>query len=543
MHHFHGARLIAGVALLLSLGACSGGGSDNKVSRQIQLSTQSVRFEAAAPDSATPPPAQTVTAVLSEGLANLSVLSSGRGVESITSSINGSTALLTITPSAPNTLGSGIYTTTVAITGYFCADAACSRLEAGASQTLTVTYQISPTVDGIAPNTAIAGVADTAIIRGKGFGGYTISGVKLGSVAATTTTVASDNEIRIAYPALAAGSYPVTIDVPSHQGTITSTATLLVVDAISPAGQALAWPNAVTTVRTLFYDAQHGALIAASDAGGGEVLRYPYTAGAWGTATTQPIANLRDVALSTEGSSLVSISSSQLFPLDPVTLTPGAAVDPPSLASGVTLKNIAFTNLNSAVITTSNGATQSNLYGYVTRTGVLSQLSAVLVSATPGAAGNGSFIAFIQGDPATTSTLSVFTLDASSANIAPSTIGLNQNSVAPIFDRNATRLILNGTNVYDPSFALFGKLPTTTLAVAMRPDGKRAYTYDSAAGALLRFDISATKSGEAYVQLGDAVPLVAAPGANVKMAISPDGNTLFLAGATQIVVQPTPLDP
>jgi hypothetical protein len=41
--------------------------------------------------------------------------------------------------------------------------------------------------------------------------------------------------------------------------------------------------------------------------------------------------------------------------------------------------------------------------------------------------------------------------------------------------------------------------------------------------------------------MGDPIPLVAAPGSNIKMAISADANTLFIAGTDQIVVQPTPV--
>ena len=57
-------------------------------------------------------------------------------------------------------------------TGYFCADANCSRLEAGESQTFSVNYQVSPTVVTVAPYVATAGVSNTAILRGAGFLGF-----------------------------------------------------------------------------------------------------------------------------------------------------------------------------------------------------------------------------------------------------------------------------------------------------------------------------------------------------------------------------------
>ena len=223
MHHLHGARRIAGVALLLSLCACSGGGSSDENNRQIQLSTQSISFTAASPTGSAPE-TQFVTATLGEGAANLALIFSGRGIESVTSTVNGNTAQIAIKPAAPSTLGGGIFTTTIAATGYFCADSACSRLEAGASQTMQVSYQVSPVVDRVAPSVAIAGVADQVVIRGLGFSGYAAGTVKFGDVAATSVTAISDTELHANYPALAAGTYPVTVEIPAHQGAVPSSA-------------------------------------------------------------------------------------------------------------------------------------------------------------------------------------------------------------------------------------------------------------------------------------------------------------------------------
>jgi hypothetical protein len=108
-------------------------------------------------------------------------------------------------------------------------------------------------------------------------------------------------------------------------------------------------------------------------------------------------------------------------------------------------------------------------------------------------------------------------------------------------DRTGTRAVLNGVNVHGTNFELFGTLPTTTLAVAVKSDGTRAYTYDSAAAGILAFDISANIDEAAYTALGPPVPLAGDPGSGVRMTISPDGNTLFLAGNNQVVIQPAPV--
>jgi hypothetical protein len=538
VHHLHGARRIAGVALLLSLCACSGGGSSDENSRQIQLSTQSISFSAASPTAAAPEP-QIVTATLGQGAANLALTFSGRGIESVTSTVSGNTAQIAIKPAAPSTLGGGIFTTTIAATGYFCADSACSRLEAGASQTMQVSYQVSPVVSRVAPSVAIAGVADQVVIRGQGFSGYATGTVKFGDVAATSVTAISDTELHANYPALAAGTYPVTVEIAAHQGAVPSSASLLAVDPVTFAVQAVAWPDTVTTVRNVIYDMRHGALWVATDANGGELLRYSYNAGTLGAPSVLPIASLRDFALNTDASQLLAISTTQLIPVDPVALTVGTAIDAPTLAEGATLNHIVYGNADRATITAAQGAAATALYDYNATTNTLSKLSGTLINGTPGASGNGAIFVFTQGDPSLTTAPPVFVGDSSTGAFNPTSIVLNQNAVPPTLDRNVTRLILAGQNVYDPTFKLLGTLPNTTAAIAISPDGKRAYTYDGTAGTVLVFDISATNNGGVYPQ-STAVTLPGSPGSNVRMTISLDGKTLFIAGSTQLIVQPVP---
>lgn len=541
MHHSTGARHVAGVALLLLLCACSGGGGDGEISRQVSLSTTSLTFSAAAPNAAAPA-AQVIEATFSEGVANLSVVHSGQGIAGVTATVTGTSAQITVTPAAPTTLGAGAFNGAVAVTAYFCADAACTRLDAGASQTVRVAYQISPIVDLVAPNVATTGVSATATIRGAGFNGYAIQGVRFGTVAATSVTVISDTEIRAVYPALTAGTYPIALDIPTHQGTVPSTAELIAADVVTRPAQTLAWPSAITGVKALRHDPQREALLIATDTS--TVVRYQYAAGAWDAPTTASLASLHDVALTTNGAQLLALTNTQVVPLDPVTLAAGTAITAPTLATNAFLKSIAIANNNLAIVTTGiAGSTATELYTLAVATGTMTELNATLINATAGAPSNGSLVTMVQGDPSLTTPPAVYNYTASSGSFSSTGVTLNQNSIAPAFDRDASRIVLNGVNVHGPNYGLLGKLPATTLAVAVRPDGKRAYTYDSATGGLMMFDISATKNGEAYTQLGSTVPLAASPGGGAKMIISADGATLFLAGTTQIVVQPTPVDP
>lgn len=543
MHHVAGVSRVAGLLLVSLLCACGGGGDDDQ-SAQTELSTHSITFSADAPDAATPA-AQTVTATVGSDIAHLSVLHAGPGVVRVTSSLTGRTAQISIEPEAPSSIGAGAFTSTVAVTGYVCADAACSTLAARDTETVTVKYQVSPIVRYVSPYVATAGKSAAAVIRGKGFLGFATQGVNFGTVAATSSTVVSDTEIRATYPALPAGTYAVQLDIPSHVGPINSTAELVVLEPIAYAAGVLAYPTAAPAIRSFLHDAERSSLLVATNSNGGTILRYSYAGGAWGAPQSVPLSELQDLALSIDGAQLLAISKAALTAMDAATLAPGTAVAAPAtLPANSFLKNLAVGNDNAALITSGiAGSTTTPVYRFAVGATALIEQTTKLDNATPGASGDGSIVMLIQGDPSVTTAASVVAYTAADNVLGASGISLKQTAIAPVLDRAATRIALNGVNVYDSSFALLGKLPGTTLAVVFSPDGKRAYTYDSSAAALLTFDTSKSVAGKAFAKLGSAVPLVGAPGAGLKMAISPDGGTLFSAGSTQLVIQPTPVVP
>jgi hypothetical protein len=523
------------------LSACGGGGDDDQ-SVHTELSTNSITFTADSPDAATPA-AQTVTATFGADVAHLSVLHAGPGIVRVTSSSTGRTAQISIEPEAPSSIGTGAFTSSVAVTGYVCADAACSTLAAGNTATVTVKYQVSPIVSHVAPYVATAGKSAAAVIRGKGFLGFATQGVKFGTVAATSFTIVSDTEIRATYPALTADTYEVQLDIPSHVGPITSTANLVVLDPIAYAAGVLAYPTAAPAIRTFLYDAERSSLLVATNINGGTILRYSYAGGAWGAPESVPSSDVQDLALSVDGAELLEISKAALTPMDAVTLAAGTAVPAPTtLPAGSFLKNIAVGNDNAALITSGIAAsTATPVYRFAAGATALVEQTTKLDNATPGASADGSLIMLVQGAASATGSPSVMRYTAADNVLAASGLLLKQTAVAPVLDPAATRIALNGVNVHDSSFTLLGKLAGTTLAVVFGPDGKRAYAYDSSAAALLIYDTSKSAAGKAFNKLGSPVPLVADPGAGVKMAISPDGGTLFFAGSSQLVIQPTPV--
>lgn len=540
MHHIGSGRL-AGLSLLAFLAACSGGGGKDGASASIALSSQSLAFTAQALD-ANAPAAQSFTATFGADVVHLAVVHTGTAIAGVSQSRAGNTAQITVRPNAPADIGGGRFNGAIAVTGYVCADATCTALAAGETKTLTVSYDVSPVLRLIAPRVAVAGTSASAVIRGAGFNGFAVRGVTFGGIPATSFTLVSDSELRATYPALPAGNYAVQIELTDHQGTVGSTASLVAMDPVDRAAATLAHPAAVTTVASLVFDAERSALLLATDAGGGSISRYSYAGGSWSAPETRALANVQDVALSIDGGTLVAVSRTQVTPFDAATLTAGTAVNPPTLVANSFLKSIAMTNSNRAVIT--SGIAQSAntaVYAFDIGASAIGQAATVLNNATPGVSANGSLVAFVQGDPSVTADPAVYKYTATDDQFTLAGIALKQNGIAPILNRDATRYIFNGTRVYNAEFALLGTLPATTLAVALRPDGLRAYTYDSAAGGVLTFDLSATAGGNAYSAIGSALALPGDPGPGVRMTISPDGRTLFLAGATQIVVQPAPL--
>jgi hypothetical protein len=535
---------LASLALVFLLSACSSGGNGDEDSISLTLSSEAVRFTAPSPSAASPEPV-TVTATFGSGIAQVSAVHSGLAIDGIEFSINGQTAQIRIVPPRPTEIGSGNFSGAVAVTGFVCADAACTTLSAGPTKTISVSYQVSPIVDLAAPYVATAGTSETILVRGQGFNAFGIADVNFGSTPATSFAAVSSVELRVVHPELAVGTYPISIDVPSHEGEVLSNARLVVVEPTSYPAQALAYPTPGSAVRALVYDPERAALLVATEANGGTILRYAYDGTSWGAPTSVQLPELMDMTLSIRGTDILAITRTGLTPINALTLAPGTAVTPPSLAEGSFLKSIATTNSDTAVITTGTGENETT-GEYLYRDGQIVEATLELINATVGGSADGSTVVFVQGHPDLDGDPSVFVYTAANNNFTSAGVNLNQNDFAPVVNRSGSRVILNGRRVYinAAGFAVLGLLPETTLAVAIRPDGTRAYTYDSEANGILTFDISDAVDDDdeegVYTPLGPAVPLIANPGTGVKMTISHDGRTLFLAGSTQLVIQPTP---
>ena len=521
----------------------------------FSLSHQTINFATNHPSVAPAP--QFVTATISGNVSGtLYILTrvEGPAVASISNvRISGSSGSATVRPAWPSNLGPGTYSSTITVTA--CVnDASCTTGQlTGSPRTIDVTYAIQGAVQGdvVAPRVVAAGVAGEVILRGRGFS--SVSEVSFGGTAATEFEVVSDDEIHATYPALNVGSHPLALNT----GAVVFSGSLAVVAAPGFVAQTLSYPSAPQEISALQYDAEREVLFLGAryaQSANNQILRYPFAGGTGGTPQSISIPAFRDMSLSPDGTKLLAVADSALTEVDASTLalsTPRSTGGP--LGSLEYLKNIAVANDGYALVTTGyTGSGNTFAYVYSTSTGSFQMLydtTKAFSYATPAVGPDGSRLVLFQQNSHLT-----YQYDASSQLTSITSLGFRRAAlVTPALGRAATRIAVTGvvsdgltngsltTNVYDSSYHLLGKLPSTTTAVVIRPDGTRAYTFDSA-GLLRSFDLTASVSGGAFPQVGTglSIPNPSTGSSPVRIAISPDGGTLFLAGNARIVIQPSP---
>jgi hypothetical protein len=413
---------------------------------------------------------------------------------------------------------------------------------AGVTLNVPVTLTVARTqVSYVAPYLGTSGTSAPVIIRGDNFNQATITDVKFGATSASTFSIVSGSEIHATYPAtLTAGTYPVQLQ--SNLSSITSLANLVMVDAPAYAATTLAYSDAgPKRISAIGYDAERQTLLVVIfdtlNSANNRFSRYVFGLGAWGAPTTTTVLNLTDMALSTDGKVWLGETSggpgTGTTQYDPVSFAAGSTTSDTSINDGFFEKHLAMSNDGTAVIVAGFSPQCGHVIRYTVRSAQVADTGAI--SCPPpevGGSADGSLI--VTG----TNFGKVNAFNAATGAVSqPLTLTL---TAPPVLDRTASRIVLNNTQVYDSGFNLLsGALPNTTLAVVLKADGTAAYTYDSS-GKVRKFDLTGTPVAGVYPEIGTGTTLAGSPGNNVSMTITPDGGTLFLAGGTQVVVQPAP---
>lgn len=520
----------------------------------FSVAPSTLTFLADSPQAATPVGqvvAGTVTGNLS-GTLYIVVVVTGEAVANVSDFVitNDTSGQGTVTVNPPSMLGSGTFESVITVRACID-DPTCNTGEiAGSPRTVNVTYTIASQTQGdvVAPRTAIESVPGEVILRGNGLDAVTSAA--LDATAGIVTNI-SETEIHVDYPALAAGSYAISL----NGSAIPFSGTLEVVTAPSYSATILDYPEPLASgaLKTLVYDDASRALFAAvtyAQTGSNEVLRYAHNGAVWSSPARAVVPELRAIALSADGANILAISDNAMTELDAETLNlTGTYAGPfttPFEMSNYLTRDLVVANDGNAIVTTDvNGSGYTDIYFYSPISHVFTMASPVdsLYRGTPNVSLDGSRVVLMQGF--LTPPPEVRQYIASTGQFAATPVDLNQGYAA--LSGNAERIVIAGgsgigapSTVYDAAYTALGTVGPNARAVAVSATGERAYVFD-ANGELLTFDLTVDPAGGDYTEI-DAVALDPAvdPADQVELLVTQDGGTTFLAGSARILVQPVP---
>jgi len=492
-----------------------------------------------------------------------------------------------VSPAASSTLLAGTYSTTITLTA--CVnDSTCATGQLpGSPQTINVTYTLRSDAQGdvVGPRVVTAGEPGTAILHGRGLSGATQ--VSFGGVAATDVSVSSlnSNEVRAKFPALAAGTYPLTI----NGGAIPFTASLVAVARPNFAATQLLYPSTPQEIGGITYDAERRAIYVAAryaDSQANTLFKFQYDGSAWQAPAAVKVAGLQDVALSADGSTVLLATDTSVVELDVATLAPKgtySASDDLIRAGTAYIQGIAVVNDGYAIVTT-GGANPSNALLYSPTTHTFATINSAGSNGTFGGAASQFYFANVG--VSLNGSLAVLSQDPRTAAALPNLVtrpflylysatqsqrgSLFASPSSPFTDKDrsqsgrsakpavweadgvvaGTKIVVHGPipTVVSADYSARGSLPVVTRATVFNTDGTRVYAFDAPAGTengeLRAYDVTArlNPSTQTYAPIGTGVPLSPGSGTGViAMTLTPDGGNVFIVGTAGVFVQPSPL--
>lgn len=439
--------------------------------------------------------------------------------------------------------------------------------------TLTVT---KPQLDQVTPYIAEANKSGIVTVRGLYFDRLPADSIDLAltptgtGIVPTNVTMVSPTELSVTHPALTANTYFVRMH--DAQGTIIdrSTARLVVVEPTNYAAGTLAYPadTRLRNVQSMMYDAERKALLMVVYYGSEpldavELMRFEYTS-SWSTVQITPYPYLDRLALSSDGRDVIASSSPpfgshyrpKLSLLSPTTLAERASVQTNDDATFFAGLAVLSTN---DVIALGDSRTLSGpgwpSYRYSVKRNSVTPLTYANSPSFFGFSG-GTIVASGDGQrviaashAGSTADQSVFEYDAGSSSQTMQRAPLRFDAYAMSMDRTGAKVLIRGQSssthteflkVYDRNWNELGSVPVLAYDYLLAPDGTRAYTYGQD-GDVHIYDLTAPLVAGEFPEIG-ALTLAGLPDPSslVRMTISPDGRTLFVARSTQVVVQPLP---
>jgi hypothetical protein len=440
--------------------------------------------------------------------------------------------------------------------------------------TLTVT---KPQIDQVAPYVAEANKPATVIVRGLYLDQLPANSIDLSAtangsgIAPTNVTVVSPTEVRLTHPALSAGSYFVRMH--DAQGALIerSTARLVVVEPTSYPAETLSWPAdmKLRNVQSLVYDDERKTLLMAVLYGGegfasSELYRFQYTT-SWSTPLITPFPHLDRLALSADGRDLLAASSPplgidyspKLSVMSPTSLLERAGLQ--TQDGGTFFSGLAVLNTNVVIAQGDSHHLSSSgwpSYRYSVKSNTFTPLTFEDPSLFFSGFVRGTIVTSRDGkrvvaasEAGSSANQQIFDYDSGSSDLRMRLAPFRYDVRAMSLDRTGDKLLVRGHDlsseflrVYDRSWNLLGTLSVMVGDhYILAPDGTRAYIYGYD-GDVHIYDLTAPPVAGEFQETG-TLSLAGLPdsGTNLmRMTISQDGHTLFMAGITQVVVQPLP---
>jgi hypothetical protein len=492
----------------------------------------------------------TVTGTVS-GTLYINIDITGPAVQSVgplTISGGSNSGTAAIIPRDPWSLGVGTFTSRLTV--HACqGDQTCKTGELkGSPQVVDVTYTIGSALGNaliVNPWTVASGISGDVVVRSIGWGAIAPpTGLTVGSSAALSFTHPDATTYTVTYPALSAGSYPIKTNNGDLIGTVN------VVDIPAFTATSLTYPSPPASISDVFYYTNEQALIVTTrntDSSTNQLLSYSYANGSWSAPVAQTVPKLRH-ALPIVSNWFIPAYGLMLVNEDSISYYHTAGTPFPNNFSPEVFSGAGLSNTGNYLLTLETPGTSSMQFAMFGGPGSVVWPEGTPNIATAGAfpqptmaaSDDGSRIIVLGASGAATK---IGSYDAAHELMSDTSVAFNHNGTgrAPALDRRATRIVVSNdtaTNVYDSNLNLLGTLPSSTQAYVVNSKGTRVYTYDGTPQ-ILTFDVSSTANGGAYAPTGTPIA-VAAAGTNPRMNISQDDHTVFVAGATQIIVQPVP---
>jgi len=411
-------------------------------------------------------------------------------------------------------------------------------------QTLAVPVSLHlclPRADRVGPYVAAANQTGQMFVRGTGFACVGAAPTLLLGGAPLAHQIDADTQIQADVPALPAGRYPLRFD--NNLGIELGTAELVVVSPPAFAYQAITPPTPNPRSR-LVYDAER-AILYGVNPNDQSIERYALSGNnTFGALDGIAVPHLQDVDLAPDGRSLIVAAKDSLGEIDLGASTPSfvqRATNPdPDPVCGSHFAQLAVPNSGKAFVVFKfadcTGFTDSYLYDL--RTHALAKTT-LLSSGVAAAPADGSVV--YLGSSGVSPAPEVFVYDA--LNDAATTGAPRANLSAISANRDASRVIFEGVDVYSRTLSLLGHLSAGRGALAAR-DTKKAFVYrdDGAAGPRLDlYDLNAPLTGGLF-PVKKTFPLPdlpnTAPSGSVQMAPTPGDTAVFVSGNARILVVP-----